>query len=100
MGYTAPALAGLRASVADALAGKVTLEALRRRARQGAARAGRVTRRPGDPVVRWPIQKWPLSVADIFAGGVADYAERVTRWARTVLDSLDAAEGERCSAVF
>lgn len=39
MGFTAEALTGLRASVAEALDGRVTLEGLRRRARSGASRA-------------------------------------------------------------
>jgi hypothetical protein len=92
MGYTAEALAGLRASLADALDGRATLDALRRRARRGAARAGRVTRRAGDTAVRWRVGSWPLTVVDVCAGGIAGYAERVERWARSVRDSLDAAE--------
>jgi hypothetical protein len=91
MGFTAAALAGLRASLADALDGRATLEDLRRRARRGAARAGRVTRRPGDAVVRWPVGSWPLTVVDVCAGGVAGYAERVERWARSVREILDTA---------
>jgi hypothetical protein len=92
MGYTAAALAGLRAALADALEGRATLEAIRRRARRGAARAGRVTRRPGDVVPGWRVASWPMSVVDVCAGGVAGYAERVERWARSVRDSLDAAD--------
>jgi hypothetical protein len=94
MGYTAEVLAGLRASLADALDGRATLEALRRRARRGAARAGRVTRRPGDAVVRWRFGSWPLTVVDVLAGGVEGYAGRVERWARSVRETLDAADAE------
>jgi hypothetical protein len=92
MGYTAEALAGLRASVAAALDGRATLEAIRQRARRGAARAGRVTRRVGEASVRWRVENWPLTVVDVCAGGVEGYAERVERWARSVCASLDAAD--------
>jgi hypothetical protein len=92
MGFTAAALTGLRASVADALEGRADLETIRRRARQGAARAGRVTRRPTEAAVRWRVERWPMTVVDVCAGGVEGYAERVERWARSVLDSLDAAD--------
>ena len=91
MGYTAAALAGLRASLADALVGRATLEAIRRSARRGATEAGRVTRRPGDEMVRWPVQGWPMTVADVCAAGTAGYGERVARWVRSILDALDAA---------
>ncbi len=91
MGYTAVALVGLRASLADALAGRATLEAIRHRARRGAEGARRVTRRAGDEVVRWPVRGWPMTVADVCAGGAAGYGERVARWARSILDALDAA---------
>ena len=92
MSFTAEALGGLRASVADALAGRATLEAIRRRARRGAARVGRVTRRAGEAAVRWCVENWALTVVDVCAGGVEGYAERVECWARSVCDRLDAAE--------
>jgi hypothetical protein len=91
MAYTAAALAGLRASLADGLAGRATPEAIRRRAGRGAEGARRVTRRAGDEVVRWPVREWPMTVADVCAGGTAGYGERVARWARSILDTLDAA---------
>ena len=91
MNYTAAALAGLRACVADQLDGRATLEDIRRRVRAGAAAAGRVTRRPGDEVVRWPVASWPMTVADVLAGGAEGYAERVTVWARSIREALDAA---------
>jgi hypothetical protein len=97
MGLTAEALAGLHAAVADALEGRVTLEMIRRRARRGAALAGHVTRRPGDAVVRWPVERWPLTVVDVCAGGVEGYTERVERWARSVCEALDANKMEASS---
>jgi hypothetical protein len=97
IGYTALALAGLRASLADALDGRATLESLRRRARRGAARDGRVTRRAGDAVVRWQVENWPMTVVDVHAGGVEGYAERVQCWARSVRKRLDTADAERAA---
>jgi len=47
MNYTADALAGLRATLADALDGRVTLDDIRRRARRQSDGPVRVTRRAG-----------------------------------------------------
>jgi hypothetical protein len=91
MGYTEAALAGLRASLADVLAGRASPKDIRRRARRAAEGARRVTRRTGDKMVRWPVPSWPMTVADVCAGGTAGYGERVARWARSILDVLDAA---------
>src|SRR5262249_52490013 len=77
MSYTAEALAGLRQNVSDHLAGRVTLAELRHRVRRAANGATRVTRGAGDEAVRWPVQSWPLTVADVIAGGVEDYGRRV-----------------------
>ena len=97
MGFTAEALAGLRAALSDYLAGRVNLDGVRRRARQGAERSKRVTRRAGDEVARWRVQSWPMTVADVCAGGAAGYAERVEQWARTIRDALDCADAERAT---
>jgi hypothetical protein len=91
MDFTADALAHLRRGLADHLAGKVTLSVLRLRARRAADGATRVTRRAGDEVVRWPIDSWPLTIADVLAGGVDGYCERVAAWAESILRRLDAA---------
>lgn len=90
MNYTEGALHGLRQAVADALAGRATIEDLRQRARQGAAK-GRITRRPGDAVVQWPVGDWPLCVTDVLtvAPEPAAYFERVSEWARSVVQVLD-----------
>jgi hypothetical protein len=90
MGYTAETLAGLRASVADALDGRASIDDLRRRARRATNGAIRVTRRAGEPVVRWPVERWPLTVLDALNEGVEGYADRVARWARAVRATLDA----------
>jgi hypothetical protein len=92
MNYTAAALAGLRASLADALDGRATLDDLRRRAFDGAVR---VTRRAGDAAVPWRRGSWPMTVADVLTvdADAGAYAERVLRWARSVREALDAERG-------
>jgi hypothetical protein len=92
MGYTAEALAGLRQSVADQLAGRVTMEQLRRRVRHAADGARRITRRARDEVPRWPVSAWPMTVADVLAGGVEGYRERVAAWADSIIRTLVAAD--------
>lgn len=94
MNLTVEALAGLRTAVRDALAGRVTMDELRRRARRGHQGAARVTRRAGDAEVRWKVTTWPMTVADMLTieADAATYAEHVSRWARSVLDTLDAAQ--------
>jgi hypothetical protein len=64
------------------------------RTRRAANGPARVTRRAGDPVVRWLVAAWPMNVADVLAGGGDAYAERVAAWARTTIDALAAAERE------
>jgi hypothetical protein len=91
MGYTAAALAGLHQAIADVLDGRATIADIRRRVRRGAEGAARVTRRAGDEVVRWPVENWPITVADVWKGGIEGYADRVERWARSIRQTLDAA---------
>jgi hypothetical protein len=91
MGYTAQALADLRRGLRDHLAGAVTIPEQRQRARQAFNGSARITRREGDEVVRWPIDSWPVTVADVLAGGVAGYVERVADWADSVIRTLDRA---------
>ena len=88
MGYTEASLAGLRSAVARALSGDATVADLRAWARRAGA-ADRVTRREGDRVVWWPVEDWSTTVADVLAGGVDDYGERVEAWAASVLADLD-----------
>jgi hypothetical protein len=98
MGYTAQALASLRACLADHLDGRATLDAVRRRVRRGAEGAKRVTRRAGDEVVRWRVESWPMTVADECAGGIEGYGERVEQWARSIRDTLDGLDAEQSAA--
>jgi hypothetical protein len=89
MGYTVEALANVQTCLSDHLDGKVTLENIRRRVRRETEGSKRVTRRAGDAVVRWGVESWPMTVADICAGGIEGYNERVQLWARSILDTLD-----------
>jgi hypothetical protein len=91
MGYTAEALEGLREAVRDHLAGRAALADIRRRVRAGADGPARITRREGDEVPRWGAADWPLTVADVLAGGVVGYGARVAAWAVSVLEAIDAA---------
>lgn len=90
MNLTVDALAGLRAAVADALAGRATVDELRQRARRGAKEAGRVTRRPGDVEPNWHIKAWPITIADVLTvePEQSAYGEWVSNWARTVLATI------------
>ena len=95
LSYTAEALAGLRAGLADTLDRRATIGEIRRRARRAVDGPVRVTRRAGDAAVPWRRGRWPMTVADVLAAG-ADaeaYGERVSRWARSVREALDAGRG-------
>ncbi len=97
MKYTVTALNGLRHTVADHLAGRVTLAELRPRVRRAADGPARITRRPGDAVPRWPVTAWPMTVADVVEGGTPGYCDRVAAWAESIIRTLDAVDalGER-----
>jgi hypothetical protein len=45
----------------------------------------------GDEVLRWPVQSWPLTVADLVAGGVGGYCDRVAAGAESILRILERA---------
>jgi len=91
MNFTAEAFTGLLAAIRDSLDCRATLEEIRRRARRGAAAAGRVTRRPGDPEVDLLVTLWPMTVGDVLTVDVErdEYSDRVSRWARSVLSTLE-----------
>jgi hypothetical protein len=89
MNYTAEAIQGLRASVADVLDGRATLTDVRRRTRKKFDGSTRVTRREGDPEVEWYRGSWPTTVADVLTAGAEGYAGAVERWARSVRATLD-----------
>jgi hypothetical protein len=91
MNYTMDAVTGLRRAIADALSGDASIEELRRRARAGAAKAGRIKRGEGDAEVDWHIAAWPMTVVDVLPAMTARdiYAQRVTEWARSVVETLN-----------
>jgi len=88
-------LAELRASVADALAGRATRESIDLRLARAGAQAGRGS---GKATARRRVTKWPMTIVDVCAGGVEGYTERVQRWAQSVWESLDAAAAEPSAA--
>jgi hypothetical protein len=90
MNFTAEALAGLRANLADSLDGRKTIDQIRRVTRRNANGAARVTRRAGDAEVSWRPGGWPMNVADVCKADVHTYADHVLCWARSVRDTLDA----------
>jgi hypothetical protein len=89
MNYTSEAITGLRLGLADHLAGRVTMSEQRLRVRRFADGPARITRRSGDEVVHWPVGSWPLTVADVLAGGAEGYCGRVAEWAESILRTLD-----------
>lgn len=92
MNYTVQALSDLRREIADYLAGRVTLAALRQRVRRAADGPARITRRAGEVVPRWSVTAWPMTVADVVNGGVEGYFERVAAWAESIIRTLDASD--------
>lgn len=90
MGYTANTVEGLVGAVRSVLAGTTTMEDVRRNVRKAATAAGRITRRGDEPIPHHPVGEWPINVTDVLAGGTAEYAERVSDWAASVIDVLDA----------
>jgi hypothetical protein len=96
MGLSREAIAGLRKSLADALAGRVTVAELRHRAGTFAQGSARVARRPDEPPARWPSRAWPMTVAEVCTtetfgafDTVEEFGDRVARWARAVVETLD-----------
>jgi hypothetical protein len=86
--FTEEALIGLCATLADLLAGRATLEDIRRRTRHAVNGPTRVLRQPDDPrPTGWPTA-WPLTVTHAWRAAPEDYAARVREWAEAVSASL------------
>ncbi|MBI5760162.1 MAG: hypothetical protein HZA46_16720 [Planctomycetales bacterium] len=94
MNYTAEALAGLRQTLVDHLAGRRNLEQIRRRVRRAANGTQRITRRSSDEVIRWPVESWPMNVVDVVGCGVKGYCDRVTAWASSIVRTLDTVKAQ------
>jgi hypothetical protein len=92
MNYTAESLAGAQQNVSDHLAGRVGLAELLVKVRRATEGPARITRRAGDRVVSWPVESWPITVADVLAGGAEGYCERVATWAESIIRTLDAVD--------
>lgn len=93
------ALAGLRRTVADVLAGRATIADARQRAGAGARGSARVKRREGElpteaerTPMEWPT-RWPTTVLDICNLAPEEYVDHVTEWARDTVRTLDQALG-------
>lgn len=86
--FTHEALVGLHQALCAALDGRVSLDELRTRAREGAARLGRVTLRYGDPPHNWKSVTWTITVADVLSSDPSRYHETVVRWAHSIRTSL------------
>ena len=104
MKYTVEAFEGLHTALAAGLDG-MPVEKLRRMNRQYAEKAGRVTRREGDPEVVGHRGGWPMTIADVCTaetfgayGSHQEYADRVTAWARSVRETLDQDRDNRAAA--
>lgn len=89
MGYTVEALGALRANMSRVLAGESTLDAIKRSVRREAGGPSRVLRREGDPVPSRPVDRWPLTVADVLVAGPGGYAEQVRRWAESTVATIN-----------
>ena len=94
--FTTAALEGLRRAVTDVLDGRATIADVRRRVTQDAGGATRVKRGAGDmrteagrtSMAAWPTQ-WPSTVLDVCRLEPEQYIERVTRWARDTVRTLN-----------
>lgn len=89
MRYTVEAIAWLKSAVTEALETGCSIESLRASARTQGQDA-HVTRRDGDPVADWGVERWTLTVTDALSGGVDGYAGRVRKWAAAVIRDIDA----------
>jgi hypothetical protein len=89
MNYTVAALRGLRTILAEVVSGHVGIRQVRQTVSREAAGANRVTRRPGEAAENWQVSSWPMTVADVLAGGPSGYADRVAQWARSICQTLD-----------
>jgi hypothetical protein len=94
--FTPEAVQGLRTAVADVLAGRATLDDVRRRVRYATNGPTHVLRRPGSADeesgsrAAWPTE-WPITVLDVCRVSPEEYRERVRQWGETVSSALDEA---------
>jgi hypothetical protein len=91
MNFTEGTLIDLRDALADELAGRATIDKIRRRMRYTAEGTTRITRRQGEAAVAWHRGTWPMTVADVLTvdSGADAYAELVAAWARSVCAALN-----------
>ena len=88
MQYNTAALFSARDSVADYLTGRASLDSIRRRLRATNHGPRRVARRVGEAAHSWKFAAWPLTVADVLAGGSSEFPQRVHAWAESIVAAL------------
>lgn len=89
MQYNAAALLSARDSVAELLSGRASLDSIRRRIRATKNGPRRVARRAGEAAHSWHVAAWPLTVADVLAGGSCEFPQRVRAWAESIVAVLN-----------
>lgn len=85
MQYNTAALFSARDSVAEYLSGRASLDSIRRRIRATKNGPRRVARRAGEAAHSWNVAAWPLTVADVLAGGSSEFPQRVRAWAESIV---------------
>lgn len=88
MQYNAMALLSVRESVAEFLNGRASLDSIRRRTRATYHGPRRVARRSGEAAHSWNVAAWPMTVADVLAGGSSEFPRRVRAWAESIVAAL------------
>lgn len=88
MGFTVETAVMMRDTLAEVLAGTLTLEQTRGRVRAGASAGGRITRRGDEAVPDWSVVKWPIVVTEVLPEDPSEYLARVEAWARSVVETV------------
>jgi hypothetical protein len=88
MQYTVAAIQGVRESVQEFLSGRSSLAQIRLRKRAANNGPQRVTRREDEAVFSWGVTNWPITVADVLAGGSLLFPTRVRAWAKSIVAAL------------
>lgn len=89
MQYNTAALLSARDSVAEFLSGRASLDSIRRRLRATNHGPRRVARRAGEAAHSWNVSAWPMTVADVLAGGSSEFPQRVRAWAESIIAVLN-----------
>ena len=85
MGYTVAALLAARENVEAHLNGEMPITAVLAKVRRSNEVNGRVLRKEGEPIHHWGVTRWPMTVNDVLATPVADYAQTTQQWAEAIV---------------